>query len=145
MVKAKLSLIIMGFALATVFSLLPFSQPTAQAAKCKSEDGLTIIHIKPWYSGLCKAGSNDVEITKIPGDIIVLALNVLSIAIQLAGYAAVGFVIWGGIKYMLANGEPGKIASAKTTIINAMIGLLIVLIAITIVDFFIHPTRGIFK
>ncbi len=84
---------------------------------------------------LCKPGTDDVEITDIPDDIVVLALNVLSIAIQVAGYAAVGFVIWGGIRYMLADGESSKIASAKTTILNALVGLLIVLVAIAIVNF----------
>jgi len=143
--KAKYAVVVSGFILAIVFSVLPLIQSTAFAAKCKSEDGLTIISIKPWYSGLCKAGSDDVEITKIPNDLIVLGLNLLSIAVQLAGYAAVGLVIWGGIRYMLANGESSKIASAKTTIINALIGLLIVLIAITLVDFLISPTSGIFK
>ena len=135
MVKPRLVLVFMGFLLATAFSLVPLGQPTAYAEKCKSEDGLTIVNIKPWYSGLCKDGTDDVEITKLPDDIIVLALNVLSIAVQLAGYVAVAFVIWGGILYMLTNGEPGKIASAKKTIINALIGLLIVLIAITLVNF----------
>lgn len=120
---------------AFMYSLFPVMATVAQAAKCKSEDGLTIISIKPWYSGVCKAGTDDVEISSIPGDIIVIALNVLSIAFQLAGYAAVGLVIWGGIKYILANGEASKIVAAKTTIQNALIGLLVVLVAVTIVDF----------
>lgn len=119
---------------------MPLVNQTALAAgKCAFESDplstLPILTIKPWYSGVCKPGTNDVEIVSIPGDIVIIMLNVLSIGMQLAGYAAVGLVIWGGIKYILANGESGKIAAAKSTIQNALIGLLIVLAAVTIVDF----------
>jgi hypothetical protein len=120
---------------AAAVALFPLQAPHALADTCKSEDGLTILSIKPWYSGVCKDGTDDVEIKDIPGDIIHIGLNLLSIAIQIAGYAAVGLVIWGGIKYILANGDSGKITAAKTTIQNALIGLLIVLVAVTLVDF----------
>jgi type IV secretion system pilin len=122
---------------AGMFALFPLQPTTTFAGKCKSEDGLTIVSIKPWYSGVCKEGTDDIEIENIPGDVIIIALNVITIAVQLAGYAAVGLVIWGGIKYIMSNGDSGKISSAKSTIQNALIGLLIVLIAVTIVDFVI--------
>lgn len=133
--KHKLFKVICGGVLACLVALLPVVAPIAYADTCKSETSLAIISIKPWYSGLCKTGTDDVQIVKIPDDFIVLALNLLSIAIQVAGYVAVGFVIWGGIKYILASGDSGKIASAKNTIQNALIGLLIVLVAVTMVDF----------
>jgi hypothetical protein len=137
MAKFKIGIIVSScaFIFALIISVVPLHTPAAMAAKCKSEDSLSIISIKPWYSGVCKAGSDDVEIKSIPSDIIHIALNLLSIAVQLAGYAAVGLVIWGGIKYILASGEASKIASAKTTIQNALVGLLLVLVAITMVDF----------
>lgn len=135
MVKKAFLSVCASVLFASIYALFPLQLSTAYAAKCKSENSLSIISIKPWYSGVCKEGTDQVEITSIPGDIIVIILNVLSIAMQLAGYAAVGLVIWGGVKYILANGESGKVASAKSTIQNALIGLLIVLIAITIVDF----------
>lgn len=135
MVKKVFLTVFSVIVLAFAYGLFPATTPIAQAAKCKTEAGLTIVSIKPWYSGVCKPGTDDVEIKSIPGDIIIIALNLLSIAIQIAGYAAVTLVIWGGIKYILASGEASKIASAKTTIQNALIGLLIVLVAITLVDF----------
>lgn len=135
MAKHKIRILLCGFISAFLLSVSPAIMPTALADTCNSENGLAIIAIKPWYSGVCKTGTNDVEIKTIPDDIIVIALNVLSIAFQLAGYAAVGLVIWGGIKYVLSNGDSSKIASAKTTIQNALIGLLIVLAAVTLVDY----------
>jgi cytochrome bd-type quinol oxidase subunit 2 len=41
------------------------------------------------------------------------------------GYLAIGFVMWGGIQYMTAQGDPGKVARGKKTITNAVIGLII--------------------
>lgn len=40
---------------------------------------------------------------------------------------AVIFIIWGGIKYMTAGGDPKKADEAKTAIINGIIGAAIVL------------------
>lgn len=40
---------------------------------------------------------------------------------------AVIFIIWGGITYMAAGGDEGKAGTAKTRIINGVIGAAIVL------------------
>jgi len=40
---------------------------------------------------------------------------------------AVIFIIWGGITYMAAAGDPGKAATAKTRIFNGIIGAAVVL------------------
>lgn len=110
--------------------------PTVFADQCANEK--TFLGIKPWYSGVCGEdgkvaigrGSDD-----LTTDIWHIVLNVISIGILLAGYIAVALVIWGGVKYMLAGGESGKISAAKSTIQNALIGLLIALSAYAIVTF----------
>ena len=53
-----------------------------------------------------------------------------------AGLVAVGFIVYGAISYLTAQGEPGKIKQASQTIAYAIVGLLIVLIA-TAVTYFI--------
>lgn len=108
------------------------SAPTASAATCKNE--INFLGINPWYHDLCD-GDGNVAINDLNTDIWHIVLNVLSIAILLAGYIAIALVIWGGVKYMTAGGESSKVASAKTTIINAAIGLLIALSANAIVTF----------
>lgn len=40
---------------------------------------------------------------------------------------AVIFIIWGGIKYMTARGDPAKAKSAKDSIIHGVIGAAVVL------------------
>ena len=75
-----------------------------------------------------------VEIKDIPGDIIIIIMNVLSIFLVIISYAAVAFVIWGGIQYVISNGDQAKVSSAKNTIQRALIGLLISLAAVAIVN-----------
>lgn len=41
---------------------------------------------------------------------------------------AVLFLIWGGIRYMTARGDPKAVDSARSTVTSAVIGLLIVLL-----------------
>lgn len=40
---------------------------------------------------------------------------------------AVIFIIWGGVMYMAARGDPDKAGAAKTTIFNGIIGAAVVL------------------
>lgn len=65
----------------------------------------------------------------------ILLLNIADMLLRCIGLIATGFIIWGGFKYMLARADPNKIISAKKTIINSIIGLVIAMISMTIVSF----------
>ena len=129
---------------AGIISTTSISQ-TATAAECKNEVSL-LPGAKPWYSGLCKMDgtnkTNDIELTTPQESGTKITLNILNIIMVLAGYVAVAYVIWGGFKYLTANGDSGSIASAKKTITNALIGLLISLSAVAII-YFIGGVYGI--
>ena len=47
---------------------------------------------------------------------------------------AVGYIIWAGFQYMIAAGDSSKMAAAKTTIANAIDGLIIAIVASGIVQ-----------
>lgn len=66
------------------------------------------------------------------GSIIKQAINVLSILI---GVAAVIMIMIGGFKYITSNGDANSIQSAKNTILYALIGLVVVALAQTMVIF----------
>ncbi len=70
-----------------------------------------------------------------PGDAALIALGILDIALRLAGLVAVGYVIYGGFKFVTSQGDPEGIKNARQTIINALIGLVIALLATTLVAF----------
>lgn len=68
-------------------------------------------------------------------DFLIIPLNIVNILIQAVAYAALGYIIWAGFKYMKSQGDPGKISEAKSAIQQAIIGLVISLAAVAIVEF----------
>lgn len=64
-----------------------------------------------------------------------ISLAVIDILLRAGALAAVAFIILGGYKYMSSQGEPKNIEAAMATIINAVIGLGIVILASVIVAF----------
>lgn len=51
-----------------------------------------------------------------------------------AGTVAVIFLIWNGIRYITAGGDTEKAKSARTGIINAIIGIIVVITAYAIIS-----------
>ncbi|MBI2430778.1 MAG: hypothetical protein HYV39_02080 [Candidatus Levybacteria bacterium] len=47
---------------------------------------------------------------------------------------ALGFLIWGGISWITSEGDKTKLQSARNTVVMAVIGLIITLLAFTIVN-----------
>ena len=84
-------------------------------------------------------GGNSTDCTKVTGtsvnDILVAVVNILSIIV---GFAAVVMIIVGGLKFITANGDSSGIASARSTIIYAIVGLVIVAIAQVLVHFVLN-------
>lgn len=62
-----------------------------------------------------------------------IALAIAEILLRVASLVAVGFIIYAGFIYMTSGGEPERAKNAKNTIINAVIGLVISLLATAIV------------
>ena len=67
--------------------------------------------------------------------------DMFNIAYALAAVVAMGFIIWGGIQYINSTGDPGKAAKAKNTIVFAIIGLVVVLLASVITNIALETTR----
>lgn len=68
-------------------------------------------------------------------DVWLIAAAIIEILIKLAALAAVAFVIYGGVTYMLSQGEPDKTTRARQTIINSLAGLAVAVLAAAIVAF----------
>lgn len=108
------------------------------AAACGSNPSL--FRFPNWYSYLqmqqdpTTKACNVINF-KVPGDFLLVGLAILDIALHIAGLVAVGYVIYGGIQYVISQGEPEKTARAQSTIINAIAGLAITFIAVALVSF----------
>ncbi len=107
----------------------------AAAGPCGKEIGVeTFLGLKSWDSCLTKDSFGVPQIGKL-SDIWLIFIAILEGAIKIAGYAAAGFVIWGGIKYIKSQGDPGQLNEARQVIYNALFGLLLAMISVAIVNF----------
>jgi Type IV secretion system pilin len=70
-------------------------------------------------------------------DVPKLIKGALSLLSYLVGVASIIMIVIGGFKYVTSNGDSGGIASAKNTIIYAVVGLVIAIFAQGIVRFVI--------
>lgn len=61
--------------------------------------------------------------------------NIVEILLSLISILAVVYITYAGIQYITSNGDPSKTAAAKTSITNAVIGLVLSGAAYLIVDF----------
>lgn len=100
------------------------------AAQCESE----FLMLPAWHRNLRKDLDCQIVINKL-SDIWTIVANIADILIHLAGLLAVVFIIYGGIRYITSQGESENLQSAKKILTNAIIGLILAILASTIVGF----------
>lgn len=71
-------------------------------------------------------------------DIRIIIARIINVFLGILGIIAVGFILYAGFLWMTAGGDEAKIASAKKTIINSVIGLIIILSSFAITQFIIN-------
>lgn len=62
-----------------------------------------------------------------------IGLAIADIMIRLSGIITVAFIIYGGVQYVISEGDPEKAKKARGTIFNSLIGLVVVLVSTAIV------------
>jgi Type IV secretion system pilin len=83
-------------------------------------------------SPVCHASNAD-PLTGSNG-VIVKATHLVAIA---AGFAAVVIIVISGINFITSGGDTSKVAGARNTLINACIGLAIIVLADAIITFIV--------
>lgn len=63
-----------------------------------------------------------------------IANTIISYALFLAGIVAVIFLIYYGFQYVTAGGDADKVKKARAGIVNAIIGIIVILISVAIVN-----------
>lgn len=71
-----------------------------------------------------------------------LIQNVVNILLFVLGAIAVIIIIIGGIRYTVSNGDPQAIKGAKDTILYAVVGLIVAILAYAIVNFVVGAFNG---
>lgn len=65
------------------------------------------------------------------------AINIINALLVLAAVTAIAFLIVGGVRYMTAQGDEDAVAQAKNTVIFTIIGIIVILLAAVIANFFV--------
>lgn len=75
------------------------------------------------------------RIPSITGNLTQVIANVINILLWAAGIIALFYLIFMGIQYIVAGGDPEKATTARTGVIHAVIGIVIVSAALAILTF----------
>jgi len=153
-VRSKLAKMLLVFMLimtgAIATNLTVASQPTYAA--CPNGN---FLNFRPWWHGLrnnttCElvtpvtridsdgnvsvgtGGSGGYTITTFAWRIV---FNSMDILFGIVAYAAVFFVVLGGFNVLFSGGDPGKVSKGKMTIMNALLGVAVALLASGLVRF----------
>jgi hypothetical protein len=68
-------------------------------------------------------------------DVWLILAAIVELLLRVAALAALVFVIWGAIQFITSQGEPDRTSKAQSTIINALIGLVISVGAASVVAY----------
>jgi hypothetical protein len=69
------------------------------------------------------------------GDINAVISNAINVLLFIVGAAAVVMLIIGGIRYILSSGDQAAVAGAKNTILYAIVGIIVAVLAYAAVDY----------
>ena len=122
--------IIPGLVMAVaLFTMVSFANSTPAFAQ-----------LVPGTTDLCKdsngcpvTGSNTFEDTD-RGGLLSVIINIARFLTYFGVGLSVLFMVWGGIRYITSNGSEDVAGEAKKTLINATIGLIVSIVAFTIVN-----------
>lgn len=103
--------------------------------------------LQPWYQYLTLKddGQGGCKIVNFYGSsqqvlgghspFLLIALAIVDDLIRIAALVAVGYVIYGGFRFMTSNGSADETQKARETIINALVGVVLATLAASIVAF----------
>jgi hypothetical protein len=108
----------------------------AAPAECKKG----FFGLRHWFEYLPDDRFRGCDIVKFKffppnSDVPLILLAIVDSLLRIAGMVAVAFIIYGGIKLITSQGNPEDTARAKDTLINALIGLGVALVAVAFVTF----------
>ena len=68
-------------------------------------------------------------------DIWLVLAAIIEILLRIAALGAIAFVVYGGFQLITSRGDPNATKAARSTITNALVGLLIAVAAATVITF----------
>jgi len=121
---------------------------TPQIVGAASTCSQSFLGFPAWYRSLIDEGTCDIlspdgigTHPTLSNFIWHIVFNVVEIAIVAAAYLSGFYFLYGGFLFIISQGKPDNAAKARTTMLNALIGLIISLAAVTIINFIIDGLK----
>lgn len=130
-----------GFLSMSLLFIVSMASPqrvsAARLENCQAQSG-SLLTFPTWYKYLdytWDPGKQECDVrAQLPEDAGKILAAVFEIMLRVVSIVSIIFVIYGGIQYIISQGEPENIKNARTTIFNALIGLLVSMLATVIVN-----------
>lgn len=119
--KVMAGLLIAPAMMLGITTIAPASAMAVSAADCTGE---TV-----WDGAAC-ADPNDGDGATLPE----MFKNIINAALYIIGAVSVLMIIYGGIRYTISAGNATNVTAAKNTIMYAVVGLIVALLAYAIVN-----------
>jgi len=109
----------------------------ATADSCNKSGGF--FGLIPWWHYLPASDFNGCDIKSF--DILsanglpLILLAVVDDLLRIAGIIAVVYILYGAVLYLTSQGSPDQTQKAQSTLINALVGLGIAIVAVAVVSF----------
>jgi len=97
--------------------------------------GLSVLTSGAVFAQGVQEGINAANTGETPADVTTVIQNVIRILLFIVGAAAVIMLIIGGIRYVMSSGDQNAVAGAKNTILYAIIGIIVAVLAYAAVQF----------
>lgn len=119
-------------------TVIPVGIVSAAAGDACTPTNTKILGLPTWFkyldaqedeTGRCAPSIED------SSDALPIGIAVLEVMLRLGGVVAVVMVFWAAFKFITSQGSSESAASARKTAINALIGLVIVIISTATVSF----------
>ncbi len=94
-----------------------------------STDAFGISYVEDESQGNIALGNTDIRVTIV---------RIINVFLGLLGVVAVGLILYGGFVWMTAGGNDEKVGTARKILINAVIGLVIIMSAFAITSFVLN-------
>lgn len=119
-----------------VVSMALQAVPVFAAGKVRCPDGINADDLTK-----CKSiGSSDNNLNN--GNLMTTLNQIINVIIGVIGFIAVIVIILGGVQYTTSAGEASKVKKAKDTIMYGIVGLVVALLAYSIVNFVLSNLFG---
>ncbi len=125
----KIYLYIISIFTVGIISLVPYTNVSAQLSACQ------VTQNNP-NSSLCRD-------ERSRGDYKKVIKNVTNLLLYLIGVASIFVIVVAGIRYITSANDSGRMAGAKSTLLYALVGLALSMVAYVIVNWVLGTVLGV--